>query len=142
MDIKFVIAKDKDGKYVVFENIMLQDSHDKINETLKQDDPAVAVMDNLWSVGDYLQEIYRAEQEPKLSFIPQELKHYVYATNHGVGIGSLPKDVKVLDYTMLAGGKMIISLDRPLTTQELKTYGIWDESRTSEFLRYLEQRKA
>ena len=53
---------------------------------------------------------------------------YKYVSTHGIGPGSLPKDVQVLTTADLSGGKCVIYLNRPLTTKELNYYDIRSET--------------
>lgn len=53
---------------------------------------------------------------------------YMYFTKHGVGPGTLPKDVKLLDWRDVDDNVTAIWLDRFLTTRELKEYDIYPET--------------
>lgn len=53
---------------------------------------------------------------------------YLYFTKHGVGPGTLPKDVKLLDWRDVDDNVTAIWLDRFLTTKELKEYDIYPET--------------
>lgn len=55
-------------------------------------------------------------------------KGYLYLTKHGVGPGTLPKDVKLLKYKDLSEYITAIWLDRFLTTKELDYYDIYPET--------------
>ena len=52
---------------------------------------------------------------------------YRYITKHGVGPGTLPKDVELLNWEDLPNYKTAIYLDRPLTVKELEYYDIYPE---------------
>lgn len=54
-------------------------------------------------------------------------KPYRYITKHGIGPGTLPKDVVLVDWEDLPNYKTAIYLDRPLTTKELYYYDIYPE---------------
>lgn len=54
-------------------------------------------------------------------------KPYRYITKHGIGPGTLPKDVVLVDWEDLPNYKTAIYLDRPLTTKELDYYDIYPE---------------
>ena len=53
---------------------------------------------------------------------------YMYITKHGIGPGTLPKDVKLLDAQDLDNYMTAIWLDRFLTTKELEYYDIYPET--------------
>lgn len=53
---------------------------------------------------------------------------YRYITKHGIGPGTLPKDVKLVKWEDLDDYKTAIWTDRFLTTQELEDYDIYPES--------------
>lgn len=53
---------------------------------------------------------------------------YKYFTKHGIGPGTLPKDVKLLDWSDVDDNITAIWLDRFLTTRELKEYDIYPET--------------
>lgn len=55
-------------------------------------------------------------------------KPYMYFTKHGVGPGTLPRDVKVVDWEDVDDYMTVIYTDRFLTTQELKDYDIYPET--------------
>lgn len=57
---------------------------------------------------------------------------YRYYTKHGVGPGTLPKDVKLLDWKDLDNNMTEIWLDRFLTTRELNYYDIYPETMNNE----------
>ena len=59
-------------------------------------------------------------------------KGYKYITNHGLGPGTLPKDVELVDYEDLDNYKTAIYLDRPLTSDELDYYDIPSETELTE----------
>ena len=52
---------------------------------------------------------------------------YRYITKHGIGPGTIPKDVHLLKAEDLPNWKTAIWLDRPLTSEELKYYDIYPE---------------
>lgn len=65
--------------------------------------------------------------------IPWESKRdskcpYWYITKHGIGPGTLPKDVKLGKYKDLDNYYTVIWIDRPLSTDELKYYDIYPET--------------
>lgn len=53
---------------------------------------------------------------------------YKYITKHGIGPGTLPKDVNLVKWEDLDNYYTAIWTDRFLTTQELKDYDIYPES--------------
>lgn len=53
---------------------------------------------------------------------------YRYITKHGIGPGTLPKDVKLIDWEDLDNYRTAIYLDRPLSSKELDEYDIYPES--------------
>ena len=53
---------------------------------------------------------------------------YLYFTKHGLGPGTLPKDVKLLDWRDVDDNITAIWLDRFLTTKELNQYDIYPET--------------
>lgn len=53
---------------------------------------------------------------------------YLYLTKHGIGPGTLPKGVKLLDSKDLSNELTAIWLDRFLTTEELEDYDIYPET--------------
>lgn len=53
---------------------------------------------------------------------------YLYFTKHGIGPGTLPKDVKLLDWRDVDDNITAIWLDRFLTTKELNQYDIYPET--------------
>ena len=53
---------------------------------------------------------------------------YLYFTKHGVGPGTLPKDVKLIDWRDVDDNITAIWLDRFLTTKELNQYDIYPET--------------
>ena len=66
-----------------------------------------------WISDDYV--IYEDEGEKT----PQD---YEYILRHGVGPGTLPKDVSVLDWEDLPNWKTAVWIDRPLTSEEMDEY--------------------
>ena len=62
-------------------------------------------------------------------------KSYKYVTKHGVGPGTLPKDVKLIDWEDMDNYLTVIYLDRPLSTEELKYYDIYPETENHRFFR-------
>lgn len=59
---------------------------------------------------------------------------YLYIFKHGVGPGTLPKDVDIVKTKDLPNGYTAVWLDRFLTTSELKQYDIPSETRINELL--------
>lgn len=53
---------------------------------------------------------------------------YYYILKHGLGPGTLPKDVEVIDVEDLPRGLTAVHLDRFLTTSELDKYDIYPET--------------
>lgn len=53
---------------------------------------------------------------------------YWYITKHGIGPGTLPKDVKVGKVEDLDNYYTIVCIDRPLSMDELKYYDIYPET--------------
>jgi hypothetical protein len=71
--------------------------------------------------------------------IPWESKRdskcpYWYITKHGIGPGTLPKDVKIGKYKDLDNYYTVIWIDRPLSTDELKYYDIYPETMNNKIL--------
>lgn len=60
---------------------------------------------------------------------------YLYITKHGLGPGTKPKDVKLIDSKDLSDYLTAIWLDRPLTSKELEYYDIYPETEIDEVLR-------
>ena len=52
---------------------------------------------------------------------------YRYITTHGIGPGTLPKDVRVFKTEDIRGGRIAMYISRPLTSEELKQYDIKPE---------------
>lgn len=52
---------------------------------------------------------------------------YRYITTHGIGPGTLPKDVSVFKTEDIRGGRIAMYISRPLTSEELKQYDIKPE---------------
>lgn len=52
---------------------------------------------------------------------------YRYITTHGIGPGTLPKDVNVFKTEDIRGGRIAMYISRPLTSEELKQYDIKPE---------------
>ena len=55
-------------------------------------------------------------------------KPYRYVTKHGIGPGTLPKDVNLIDSEDIDNYKTAIYLDRPLSAEELSYYDIYPET--------------
>ena len=53
---------------------------------------------------------------------------YLYFTKHGIGPGTLPRDVKLVDWRDVDDNVTAIWLDRFLTTEELNQYDIYPET--------------
>lgn len=71
--------------------------------------------------------------------IPWESKRdskcpYWYITKHGIGPGTLPKDVKLGKVKDLPNYYTAIWIDRPLSTDELKYYDIYPETMNNKLL--------
>lgn len=54
--------------------------------------------------------------------------NYLYFTKHGIGPGTLPRDVKLVDWRDIDDNVTAIWLDRFLTTEELNQYDIYSET--------------
>ena len=52
---------------------------------------------------------------------------YRYITTHGIGPGTLPKDVSVFKTEDISSGRIAMYISRPLTSEELKQYDIKPE---------------
>ena len=52
---------------------------------------------------------------------------YRYITTHGIGPGTLPKDVKVFKTEDISSGRIAMYISRPLTSEELKQYDVKPE---------------
>lgn len=59
---------------------------------------------------------------------------YLYIFKHGIGPGTLPKDVGIVRTKDLPSGYTAVWLDRFLTTSELRQYDIPSETRINELL--------
>ena len=78
----------------------------------------------------------------KFTVIPRYIKAsreypnngYLYITKHGVGPGTLPRDVEVLRVKDLPNYYTAIWLDRFLTTRELDEYDIPSETKINTYL--------
>ena len=64
---------------------------------------------------------------------PEGHDGYLYVTKHGIGPGTLPKGVKLLDWEDLDNNLTAIWVDRFLTTKELNEYDIYPETQLSRF---------
>ena len=53
---------------------------------------------------------------------------YMYFTKHGLSPGTLPRDVKVVDWEDVDDYMTVIYTDRFLTSKELKDYDIYPET--------------
>lgn len=62
---------------------------------------------------------------------------YLYITKHGIGPGTIPKDVELIKYEDIDDNYTVIWLDRPLSTKELEYYDIYPETRNDKLLRML-----
>lgn len=60
---------------------------------------------------------------------------YMYFTKHGIGPGTLPRDVKLVDWKNLDDYMTVIYVDRPLSTKELDNYDIIPETRNRELMK-------
>lgn len=60
---------------------------------------------------------------------------YMYFTKHGIGPGTLPKDVKLVNWEDLDDYMTQIWVDRPLSTKELDMYDIIPETRNTELMK-------
>lgn len=52
---------------------------------------------------------------------------YRYITKHGIGPGTIPKDVELIKWEDLPNYRTAIYVNRPLTTNELEAYDIYPE---------------
>ncbi len=59
---------------------------------------------------------------------------YMYFTKHGIGPGTLPKDVKLVNWEDLDDYMTVIYVDRPLSTKELENYDIIPETRNRQLM--------
>ena len=59
---------------------------------------------------------------------------FLYLTKHGLGPGTLPKGVQLIDSKELSPYITAIWLDRFLTTKELQEYDIYPETMITEIL--------
>ena len=60
---------------------------------------------------------------------------YMYFTRHGLGPGTLPSDVVVVDWEDINDYITVIYLDRFLTTKELKDYDIYPETKNNDLMK-------
>lgn len=59
---------------------------------------------------------------------------YMYVLKHGMGPGTLPKDVNIVRWKDLDDYKTVIWTDRFLTTKELEDYDVYPETMNTEIL--------
>ena len=64
---------------------------------------------------------------------PEGHDGYLYVTKHGIGPGTLPKGVKLLDWEDLDNNLTVIWVDRFLTKKELDKYDIYPETELDRF---------
>ncbi|MCM1226406.1 MAG: hypothetical protein NC320_03145 [Clostridium sp.] len=60
---------------------------------------------------------------------------YMYFTKHGIGPGTLPKDVNLVNWEDLDDYMTVIYVDRPLSTKELDHYDIIPETRNTTLMK-------
>lgn len=53
---------------------------------------------------------------------------YLYFLKHGIGPGTLPKDVEIIQGWDIEGGNTLVTLDRFLTSKELREFDIPSET--------------
>ena len=59
--------------------------------------------------------------------VPYEQRKYWYLTSHGIGPGTIPKDLKLLDVISAGGSYDFICLDGILNTSELNYYDVKEQ---------------
>ena len=112
---KFPAFDIRTNKIVYFTDEEFNEIIDK-GEAIYYDDPYVRENNSIdWFSDDYV--IYEDEEEKT----PQD---YEYILRHGVGPGTLPKDVSVLDWEDLPNWKTAVWIDRPLTSEEMEEYEV------------------
>ena len=102
----------------------LKDIYDKYN-TSNVEELAELISDNdLVALGYKVEEkLSESEEDPRKKHGP-----YRYITKHGIGPGTLPKDVNLVKWEDLDNYKTAIWTDRFLTTKELEDYDIYPEN--------------
>ncbi len=76
-----------------------------------------------------------------LSRDERKKKGYLYFTKHGLGPGTLPRDVDLVDSEDLDNYLTAIYLDRPLSSEELDYYDIYPETQNSRFMHLIKEGK-
>lgn len=74
-----------------------------------------------------------------LSRDERKKKGYLYFTKHGLGPGTLPKDIDLVASEDLDNYLTAIYLDRPLSSEELDYYDIYPETQNSRFMHLIKE---
>lgn len=61
-------------------------------------------------------------------------KGYKYVLKHGLGPGTIPRDVDIIGWEEPDNYTTIVWLDRPLSAEELKRYDIPSETKMDKYL--------
>ena len=139
---KVILNSSKDTRYIDYQGILgeVGDTYtynelvDMYND-LKDYDPVVDQYDNM---EDWLTDTINNMKKVNSCRITADTDSYLYFTKHGVGPGTLPKDVKLVDWKDVDDNITAIWLDRFLTTKELNEYDIYPET-SDQHKRYLKQ---
>ena len=109
----------------------VQHMFDSCNEDDDLDEVKSLVLTTLEDNAEYdessLKEAETPEAMQKIADKQMPKGGYRYITTHGVGPGTLPKDVEVFKTEDINGGKIAMYISRPLTSEELKQYDIKPE---------------
>lgn len=109
----------------------VQNMFDSCNEDDDLDEVKSLVLTTLEDNAEYgessLKEAETPEAMQKIADKQMPDGGYRYITTHGIGPGTLPKDIKVFKTEDINGGKIAMYISRPLTSEELKQYDIKPE---------------
>lgn len=109
----------------------VQNMFDSCNEDDDLDEVKSLVLTTLEDNAEYdessLKEAETPEAMQKIADKQMPKGGYRYISTHGIGPGTLPKDVEVFKTEDINGGKIAMYISRPLTSKELKQYDIKPE---------------
>ena len=109
----------------------VQNMFDSCNEDDDLDEVKSLVLTTLEDNAEYdessLKEAETPEAMQKIADKQMPEGGYRYITTHGIGPGTLPKDVSVFKTEDISSGRIAIYISRPLTSEELKQYDIKPE---------------
>ena len=131
---KVILNSSNDIRYLDYQGILGQvgDTYtynelvDMYND-LKDYDPVVDAYNN---IQDWLTDTINNMKKVNSCRITADTDGYLYFTKHGVGPGTLPKNVKLVNWKDVDDNITAIWLDRFLTTKELNEYDIYPETST------------